>query len=276
MKLRLFHILTILLTLIIAFPSVCREKQTDALTQLRSQLTKSEKLELRSQMSPYIKRLDSALAHAAQYRKIKTNRIELLKKRLRSSASDQRLAYSLCSQLTSEYSQYNSDSAITYAQQSIQLAEQINDRDTLAKAKIDCGIVYINGGYFRHCQQIINSIDTTRCSQITKVGYLLLLVELDYTDSFYRSESDNDALCRNLEDAYKQILVFRPEDSAEAIELRSKIASRQRKTGVAITELHKLLKIFGNDSTNYSITLGKIGFHQIDNMEIVFNSLSYA
>lgn len=273
MRCRFIPLLTVILIIICISRSDCygqqTEKATDALTQLRSSLTAQEKLELRGKMSHYVKMLDEALSQSAEYDKLKDKRIQSLKEALQNKSDDNQKAYNLCKQLTDEYREYNYDSAIAYSSRAIDLAEQIGEKNQLVEAMAYRGYIFLNGGYFRQCERTIERIDTTGCRKETIIGVLLLGAELDYTDSFYRSISDNETLCQRLEATYNKLLTYCDAQSPHAIELRAKISSRRHDTKTTITELNKLLDYYKNDPVNYANTLGKIGFNQIDEMDIV-------
>lgn len=116
------------------------------------------------------KELDGAIANRNIYLTAKENRIENLKKGLRSLRSD-REVFSKNELIISEYESFVCDSAKKYLRENIEIASRLRDTVLINKMAIRLALVYAMGGQFLQSKDILDKIDYNNLPDSLKALY---------------------------------------------------------------------------------------------------------
>ena len=104
-----------------------------------------------------LQRLDNAVEHCEQYRKVREERISALMSAL-GTAKIWAERNTIISRLCDEYRTYNNDSAIVWLQRGIDAATTAGDMRSANRNRCRLARQYIKAGYYAECQMIIDSV----------------------------------------------------------------------------------------------------------------------
>ena len=104
-----------------------------------------------------LQRLDNAVEHCEQYRKVREERISALKSAF-GTAKIWAERNTIISRLCEEYRTYNNDSAIVWLQRGIDAATAAGDMRSANLNRCRLARQYIKAGYYAECQMIIDSV----------------------------------------------------------------------------------------------------------------------
>lgn len=108
-------------------------------------------------LEPLLQRLDNAVEHCEQYRKVREERISALMSAL-GTAKIWAERNTIISRLCDEYRTYNNDSAIVWLQRGIDAATTAGDMRSANRNRCRLARQYIKAGYYAECQMIIDSV----------------------------------------------------------------------------------------------------------------------
>ncbi|UCS94908.1 hypothetical protein KZP23_07815 [Echinicola marina] len=118
-----------------------------------------------------IRQLEWSLIKIDSFTSHKTNKIILIKDRLKSTSSLED-RYRLTKMLSKEYQAYRYDSALKYASRRISLALDIEDEQEIFEAKLDNIFVLRSGGLFKEALDSLKSIDISILNDSSRIGFL--------------------------------------------------------------------------------------------------------
>lgn len=132
--------------------------------------------------------LDTHLANSKQYIDRKEKQIAEWRRKLGEAVSDEK-RYEASIHLFDEYKSYKYDSAYTYANRSLHLAEKLHNRGYVAEA--NGGIVFclLSSGLFKEAFDVISRIDITDVSLSSRIAYYSLYSRLYYDIADYNHEA---------------------------------------------------------------------------------------
>ena len=108
-------------------------------------------------LEPLLQRLDKAVDHCEQYRKVREERISALISAL-GTAKIWAERKTIISRLCDEYRTFNNDSAIVWLQRGIDAATEAGDMRSANLNRCKLARQYIKAGYYAECQMIIDSV----------------------------------------------------------------------------------------------------------------------
>lgn len=120
----------------------------------------------------------------------KEQKLNILKESLYKSR-DLRSRYDICSQIFDEYQFYQYDSAYVYANRMLDYACRINDRESMAQARIHILYCYISVGFYKEASETAQAIDLKGLSAETLVGYYTQMAHLHQNLGYYVESTDS-------------------------------------------------------------------------------------
>ena len=102
-------------------------------------------------------KLDRAIAQRAEYAQIKEEKIDNLK-HLFQNTDDREAKFNLLGQIFEQYLPYNTDSALSYTQKRIVLAQEMAEVQYIAESKTNLAAIKNNAGMYSEALAILNSI----------------------------------------------------------------------------------------------------------------------
>lgn len=109
-------------------------------------------------------RLDSVLEHRAQYAQRKEEQISKIRQAIKSQTSDDQL-FHIYYKLTEEYYTYRSDSALFYIEESMNIANRLNNKHYKNMVRIQESLLLATTGYFSQALNLLNGIDRKTLSK---------------------------------------------------------------------------------------------------------------
>lgn len=119
--------------------------------------------------------LDAELSRSHEYASQKEERIDRLKSQLSQSHDDEE-HYWLKRRIASEYSTYDSDSALTYGTSALELAKKLDRPDLVSDTRVDLGYTLTAIGLLSQGRRQLEAVDTTQLSPRSRIDYLGQLV----------------------------------------------------------------------------------------------------
>lgn len=119
--------------------------------------------------------LDSELSRAHEFADQKEERIERLKSQLIQSRDDEEQFW-LKRRIASEYSTYDSDSALKYGTCALELAERLTRPDLQNDTRVDLGYTLTAMGLLSQARRQLEAVDTAYLSPRSRIDYLGQLV----------------------------------------------------------------------------------------------------
>lgn len=101
--------------------------------------------------------LDDVIAHADDYVRHRTEEIEQLKMKQRSTISSEE-RYALMMQLHLDYRAFNNDSALVYVKRCLAMAEKMGKKDEISYCNTLIGHQYVVSGYFTEAQHYLSLV----------------------------------------------------------------------------------------------------------------------
>jgi hypothetical protein len=83
------------------------------------------------------------------------------------------LLYLLYLKKFEEYRSYVYDSAYVCAEKMLDIANALNDKDKIISSKTKTGYCYFSSGLFKEAFEMLSSLDTSECSDSTKIEYYI-------------------------------------------------------------------------------------------------------
>lgn len=134
-----------------------------------------------------LKRLDEALTHNDEWLARKERTIRQLRDKLgRAAAPEER--YWINRDLYMEFLEYNADSAGYYAEQNLQLAQQLGKPDEAQRWHIEQALVLIQTGQLNEAEQVLGRIQQEGVFESKKAYFYAQVMNLNMTYSLYMEE----------------------------------------------------------------------------------------
>src|SRR5690606_29396457 len=105
-----------------------------------------------------------------EYRQVKERRIDSIK-HLLSDQQDIKKRYEIQNQLISEYQSFNCDSALTYIDRNLDIANSLNDSNWLSESKLRQSFVLSMSGFFTQALSVFAEIEYDSLPHHLKVLY---------------------------------------------------------------------------------------------------------
>ncbi len=122
-----------------------------------------------------LRMLDTELNHSHDYAQQKEERILRLKSQLAQSHDDEE-HYWLKRRIASEYSTYDSDSALKYGTCALELAERLNRFDLVNDTRVDLSYTLTAMGLLSQARRQLEAVDTAYLTPRSRIDYLGQLV----------------------------------------------------------------------------------------------------
>ena len=199
-----------------------------------------------------LKVLDSSVDNYQVFSSQKEEQLNKLKELLRYTNNDDQ-RYKICGQLYDDYKSYKSDSALTYAQKKLQIAEKMNNRWNLTDAKLNLASIMGTSGMYKESMDILETINIQDNPDLkayyfhvyrTVYGFMA-----DYTVSTREKERYNK-LVSNFRDS---LLVVNPPNSETHIMVKTDQLIANKKSDEAIKILLSYYPTIKNDKHTRAI-----------------------
>lgn len=199
-----------------------------------------------------LKVLDSSVDNYQVFSSQKEEQLNKLKELLRYTNNDDQ-RYKICGQLYDDYKSYKSDSALTYAQKKLQIAEKMNNRWNLTDAKLNLASIMGTSGMYKESMDILETINIQDNPDLkayyfhvyrTVYGFMA-----DYTVSTREKERYNK-LVSNFRDS---LLVVNPPHSETHIMVKTDQLIANKKSDEAIKILLSYYPTIKNDKHTRAI-----------------------
>ena len=199
-----------------------------------------------------LKVLDSSVDNYQVFSNQKEEQLNKLKDLLRYTNNDDQ-RYKICGQLYDDYKSYKSDSALTYAQKKLQIAEKMNNRWNLTDAKLNLASIMGTSGMYKESMDILETINIQDNPDLkayyfhvyrTVYGFMA-----DYTVSTREKERYNK-LVSNFRDS---LLVVNPPNSETHIMVKTDQLIANKKSDEAIKILLTYYPTIKNDKHTRAI-----------------------
>ena len=199
-----------------------------------------------------LKVLDSSVDNYQVFSNQKEEQLNKLKELLRYTNNDDQ-RYKICGQLYDDYKSYKSDSALTYAQKKLQIAEKMNNRWNLTDAKLNLASIMGTSGMYKESMDILETINIQDNPDLkayyfhvyrTVYGFMA-----DYTVSTREKERYNK-LVSNFRDS---LLVVNPPNSETHIMVKTDQLIANKKSDEAIKILLTYYPTIKNDKHTRAI-----------------------
>lgn len=199
-----------------------------------------------------LKVLDSSVDNYQVFSNQKEEQLNKLKDLLKYANNDDQ-RYKICGQLYDDYKSYKSDSALTYAQKKLQIAEKMNNRWNLTDAKLNLASIMGTSGMYKESMDILETINIQDNPDLkayyfhvyrTVYGFMA-----DYTVSTREKERYNK-LVSNFRDS---LLVVNPPNSETHIMVKTDQLIANKKSDEAIKILLTYYPTIKNDKHTRAI-----------------------
>ena len=199
-----------------------------------------------------LKVLDSSVDNYQVFSSQKEEQLNKLKELLRYTNNDDQ-RYKICGQLYDDYKSYKSDSALTYAQKKLQIAEKMNNRWNLTDAKLNLASIMGTSGMYKESMDILETINIQDNPDLkayyfhvyrTVYGFMA-----DYTVSTREKERYNK-LVSNFRDS---LLVVNPPNSETHIMVKTDQLIANKKSDEAMKILLSYYPTIKNDKHTRAI-----------------------
>ena len=205
-----------------------------------------------NEIDSLLKVLDSSVDNYQVFSNQKEEQLNKLKELLRYTNNDDQ-RYKICGQLYDDYKSYKSDSALTYAQKKLQIAEKMNNRWNLTDAKLNLASIMGTSGMYKESMDILETINIQDNPDLkayyfhvyrTVYGFMA-----DYTVSTREKERYNK-LVSNFRDS---LLVVNPPNSETHIMVKTDQLIANKKSDEAIKILLTYYPTIKNDKHTRAI-----------------------
>lgn len=199
-----------------------------------------------------LKVLDSSVDNYQVFSNQKEEQLNKLKDLLKYTNNDDQ-RYKICGQLYDDYKSYKSDSALTYAQKKLQIAEKMNNRWNLTDAKLNLASIMGTSGMYKESMDILETINIQDNPDLkayyfhvyrTVYGFMA-----DYTVST-REKKRYNKLVSNFRDS---LLVVNPPNSETHIMVKTDQLIANKKSDEAIKILLTYYPTIKNDKHTRAI-----------------------
>lgn len=199
-----------------------------------------------------LKVLDSSVDNYQVFSNQKEEQLNKLKDLLKYTNNDDQ-RYKICGQLYDDYKSYKSDSALTYAQEKLQIAEKMNNRWNLTDAKLNLASIMGTSGMYKESMDILETINIQDNPDL-KAYYLHVYRTVygfmaDYTVSTREKERYNK-LVSNFRDS---LLVVNPPNSETHIMVKTDQLIANKKSDEAMKILLSYYPTIKNDKHTRAI-----------------------
>ena len=131
--------------------------------------------------------LDIHLENSHKYVELKEKKIAAWRRELKKSVSDEK-RYEAAIHLFDEYKSYKYDSAYTYAHQSLQLTQKLQNKGYVAESNCAITFCLLSSGLFKEAFDVIQKIDIANVPLNNKITYYSLYSRLYYDVADYNHE----------------------------------------------------------------------------------------
>ena len=199
-------------------------------------------------------RLDSVIAHSADYDVAKENRLKDIKlgAKFVTAATDRLHIYE---QLANEYSPYVYDSAMVYVQRGISLAEKTGNSDYCNRFMITKASLLIVQGFYVEAKENLDKIEIQQSDPNQSYLYYSAKSSLYYNLNAY---CQNMEFCQDYNDKFKEYiskaLYYCPKNSAMYYYMKGiNLFFSGRSINEISASLNKAMKMFGPENRMYGM-----------------------
>lgn len=150
--------------------------------------------------------LDKTINEHKQYVELRENRIQQLKELLSRKNLSLNDVYSLNKQIYKEYKAYICDSAITYLNRNLEIAEEMNDADKVVDTKLLLSYLFASSGMYKESIDILNSIKRNTLKSSFLEDYYLCYDHVYGELSFYTHDKRSSSKYNDISWKYKDSL----------------------------------------------------------------------
>ena len=197
-------------------------------------------------------RLDSVIAHSADYDVIKENRLKDIKlgAKFVTAATDKLRIYE---QLANEYSPYVYDSAMVYVQRGISLAEKTGNSDYCNRFMITKAILLIERGFYIEAKESLDKIEISQSEQKQNFLFYCAQSSLYYNQNVYCQKME---FSQNYNELFKEYigkaLYYCPKNSAMYYYMKGiNLFYSGKSINEISASLNKAMQMFGPESRMY-------------------------
>lgn len=150
--------------------------------------------------------LDKTINEYKQYVDLRENRIQQLKELLSNSNLSLDDVYSLNKQIYHEYKAYICDSAISYLNRNLDVAERMNNADKVVDTKLLLSYLFASSGMYKESIDILNSIKRNTLKSSFLEDYYLCYDHVYGELSFYTQDKRSSSKYNDISWKYKDSL----------------------------------------------------------------------
>ena len=213
-------------------------------------------LNARADNNKLYERLDSVIAHSADYDVIKEKRIKDIKlgAKFVHAATDRLRIYE---QLVNEYSPYVYDSAMVYVQRGISLAEKTGNAEYYNRFQITKARLLIARGFYIEAKEYLDKVEIPQPQSDPKQSYLYYSVK---SSLYYNLKAfcQNMEFCQHYNELFKdnisKALYFCPRNSALYYYMKGiNLFYSGRSINEISASLNKAMQMFGPENHMYAM-----------------------
>lgn len=151
--------------------------------------------------------LEKTMDNRAEFDAQKNNRIIELKKLLDKKGISKNQEFFINNQLIDTYFKYTLDSAISYLQLNIRLAQVLQDQDLLNQTNIVMADIMATTGKYFNAIEFLNEIDSNDIDENLRIPYYKALIKVYNELSFYSPFTDSNQKYSMQAKAYTNLLI---------------------------------------------------------------------
>lgn len=199
-----------------------------------------------------LKVLDSSVDNYQVFSNQKEEQLNKLKELLKFTNSDDQ-RYKICGQLYDDYKSYKSDSALTYAQKKLQIAEKMNNRWNLTDAKLNLASIMGTSGMYKESMDILETINIQDSPDLKAYYFHVYRTVYGFMADYTVSIREKERYDKLVSDYRDSLLVVNPPDSETHIMVKTDQLIANKKSDEAIKILLSYYPTIKNDKHTKAI-----------------------
>jgi hypothetical protein len=199
-----------------------------------------------------LKVLDSSVDNYQVFSNQKEEQLNKLKELLRYTNNDDQ-RYKICGQLYDDYKSYKSDSALTYAQKKLQIAEKMNNRWNLTDAKLNLASIMGTSGMYKESMDILETINIQDNPDLKAYYFHVYRTVYGFMADFTVSTREKERYNKLVSNFRDSLLVVNPPNSETHIMVKTDQLIANKKSDEAIKILLTYYPTIKNDKHTRAI-----------------------
>lgn len=230
----------------------------------------SKKKETAKSIKGYLAELDKALKDTTRYNAAKRKRIEALERQLHTMRAPEE-RFRLLLDLEREYRIVSFPTALRYAQMAEREARSMGDRQAYAMVRLREAALLIKGGYFKECDDILDSIDKAGLSRENLYKYYKVSFDMNFEGGFVFPDcrNANDPYAIAMRSIYNAMVRDFPDSAYEHTRMKLEYHFHLLDYKAAYTYALQLVAAGKPGTEEYAYQLGNVGYNKMGAGEFV-------